>query len=122
MSQSERDLYKELRKLQRQNAKLKFIQALKPGVILYDSWGYEQTNVDFYKVLSIKGNKVTIQEIGHKQDGESTGSMSCYVLPDETSLIGEPLIKIVASDRININQSVSLRLWDGSRKYKSWYY
>ncbi len=43
---------------------------LKVGDLLSYSWGYDQTNVDFYEVLEVKGKRVvTIQEIGQQSDG-----------------------------------------------------
>jgi hypothetical protein len=37
--------------------------ALVPGLILYSSWGYDQTNIDFYIVLSVSGTFAKVQEI-----------------------------------------------------------
>lgn len=74
-----------------------------------------------YKVLSVDGAKVTIQEVGHKQEGESTSWASCYVMPQPDSFQGEPITKRVLGYRIIINESISLGLWDGNKKYSSWY-
>lgn len=42
------------------------------GDILYDSWGYEQTNVDFYQVIGVGKKTIEIQEISGKMV-ETTG-------------------------------------------------
>lgn len=34
-----------------------------PGAILMDSWGFEQTNVDFYCIVARKGDYVTVVEM-----------------------------------------------------------
>lgn len=99
-----------------------FLSKLAPGVILYDSWGYEQTNVEFYIVREIKGTKVKIQELGHTSEHRDEMScMSCYVMPDIHNPIGEVIEKTVKGSRIRICSSISLGLWDGEKKYKSWY-
>jgi hypothetical protein len=35
---------------------------VKPGQFFYSSWGYEQTNVDFYKVIAVTAKSVKIQQ------------------------------------------------------------
>jgi hypothetical protein len=32
--------------------------AIKPGDVFYDSWGYDQTNIDFYKVVQVSAQTV----------------------------------------------------------------
>ena len=47
---------------------------LKVGDILYSSWGYDQTNIDFYQVTAVGVHSVKIREIEQKVVGGSTGS------------------------------------------------
>lgn len=50
------------------------------GKVFYSSWGYDQTNVDFYQVVAIKGKKtVILQELN--SDYTATGSMCGEVKP-----------------------------------------
>ena len=53
------------------------------GSILYSSWGYDQTNIDYYKVTKISptGKTCKIVRIG-SQRLEETGFMSERVAPD----------------------------------------
>ena len=62
------------------------------GKIFYSSWGYEQTNIDFYKVIEVSpsGKTITLQPIGSKVQ-EVEGFCSEYVVPDESKIKGEPL-------------------------------
>lgn len=105
--------------------------AIKPGDILEDSWGYEQTNVEFYLVTKIiSACKIEIVELGHTET-ESNGSMSGYVVPDKDRRIGEPVQKTVSQNgyekvhggwHVKINNSVSLTAWDGRPCFQSsWY-
>ena len=62
------------------------------GKIFYSSWGYEQTNVDFYKVIDVSksGKTITLQKIG-SQIVAVNGYCSEEVIPNEERIIGEPL-------------------------------
>lgn len=53
------------------------------GTIFSESWGWEQTNVNFYEVVSRTEKMVTIREIGQKTVKEET-AMSSYVVADAT--------------------------------------
>jgi hypothetical protein len=104
---------------------IQFKEKITIGTILSASWGYEQTNVDFYKVININKNKtkITIIEIGQIKDhSKPSDDMSHHVLPDSNNIIGEAIEKMIKSDRIKINESISLGLWDGTPKYTSSYY
>ena len=58
--------------------------------ILYSTWGYDQTNVDFYKVLAVKGSFVTVREL--QQVKNYTGSMVGTALPvDAFAETGSPI-------------------------------
>jgi hypothetical protein len=48
-----------------ENAKAReeFINPYKAGDILYGSWGYDQTNIDFFQVVGVKNRSLQIREI-----------------------------------------------------------
>ena len=52
----------------------------KVGDILYSSWGYDQTNIEFFKVVKVSEFSVWIQEIG-KKVVEVTGWAHQNVVP-----------------------------------------
>ncbi len=54
--------------------------APKVGDILYSSWGYDQTNIEFFKVVKVSEFSVWIQEIG-KKVVEVTGWAHQNVVP-----------------------------------------
>jgi hypothetical protein len=59
------------------------------GDIFYDSWGYDQTNVDFYKVVKkVSPQVVLVRQVANKVT--SSGKGSDYVVPDE-KFISEPV-------------------------------
>ena len=51
------------------------------GTIFYASWGYDQTNIEFYKVIRKTATMVELRAIGQIYV-ESASSMSEYVMPD----------------------------------------
>ena len=114
----ELDAEKEIKRAEEE--RLKYMaesNKIQPGEILISSWGYEQTNIDFYIVLSRKNDFVTIQEIG--QQRRLTGDMSGVCSPDPTTIIGEPFRrKINRWGSVNLESYKSCMLWDG-REY-SW--
>ena len=58
------------------------------GDIFVSSWGYEQTNVTFYQVLSVHGKKtVTVREI--RANSEYTDSMVGFKTPVLNDFTGE---------------------------------
>lgn len=108
------------RKAERKN----FKSDLKAGDILSGTWGWEQTNVEFYKVLSKKGSTIEIRELGQKTVEGSTYShgMADMRLPGDNFVADAPIIKkLVRSAYIKINDCISLSKWDGRAEYCSWY-
>jgi hypothetical protein len=105
--------WKEKRKAEANRAKEEFKAKLVPGAILERVWGYEQTNVNFYQIISVKGSKVTFSEI-EKRNVEDCGYMSgkCVAVKDE--FIGEVKTTIVRGARLTVNDwdYVSM-FWDG---------
>jgi hypothetical protein len=53
---------------------------VKPGDIFFTSWGYDQTNIDFYKVVRVTKAKAEIVPIGAKRVDER--GTSNILIPD----------------------------------------
>ncbi len=86
----------------------------KIGQVLYDSWGYDQTNIDFYQVVGIGKKSIDIQEISGKfRDNQPSGysSMSAFVIPQINHFLNNPFKKriIVTSWRGNPSFNVKSR-------------
>lgn len=57
------------------------------GAILYDSWGWEQTNIDYYCIIDRKGEWVTVQKMKVQSTTEDMTLMVTTEIPlilDET--------------------------------------
>ena len=56
-------------------------EAYTVGDILYSSWGYEQTNVNFYKIIARKGDWITVQPMNAVKT--YTSDMAGHAVPGE---------------------------------------
>lgn len=113
----------------------------KIGEILYASWGYEQTNLDFYKVVAVTEKTVRIVEVSMKVKNQSGGygSMARMVSYDTTT--AKPLersyeikdqikgdIKKISTYECKGETYYQIRLkhanlykYNGEELYESWY-
>lgn len=95
---------------------------LKPGDILYSSWGYDQTNVDFYKVLSVTRRTATIIKVGLETVESNGPSDRVVAVPDHE--IGKPMKnKRVDTgwdrEMITIDSVSRAYLWDGTPRHQT---
>lgn len=122
-----REKAKAAEKSERAESKKAFVPTSAAGDIFVSSWGYEQTNVDFYLLESIKGKTGTFVKIGQYvvENSEGSGGMSCYVLPAAENIIGEPFKKLISNTQGTESfseRSRFVRKWSGDKQYNSWYY
>jgi len=93
------------------------------GTILHGSWGYEQTNPEFYQVVDRPSDfQAIIREIGHTRVSGSEGFDCCQVKPLKDNFIGEPLKKMIQPCGISFSL-FNLSPCDPNKEfYKSWGY
>jgi hypothetical protein len=79
--------------------------------VLYCSWGYEQTNVDYYQITKIITNHtIEVRKIrGQMTERGGSCSMSGYSRPVLDAFCGEPMQKRVLEDRQSIR--ISSHTW-----------
>jgi hypothetical protein len=111
------------RKAEKQQKRREFRHSLKVGDILVDSWGYDQTNIDYFQVVRAEEFFVTVRAIGAKRVPGSDGFMCCTVKPDKDNFIGPPQRKKVCqSNSIKTHSFSWARLCkEDSEHYNSWY-
>lgn len=95
---------------------------LQPGDILVSTWGYDQTNVDFYEVLKTTKNTATIEKIGQTVESEA-GFMSERVLPNTARRTGKiRRCKVDGRDNyISLTSYSCASKWDGTSVLQSHY-
>jgi hypothetical protein len=81
------------RKREVQEKRKAFQPSLQIGDVLRCSWGYEQTNIDYFQVTEARGAYVTIRKIA--ADSEDTLYMQGNCVPRVGAFIGEPMRKRV---------------------------
>lgn len=79
---------------ERQDKRKAFQHTLKVGDVLVNSWGYDQTNIDYFEVTAVVGKRmVEIREIGSQSN--ETLFMQGDSVPAPGHYIGEPMRKLV---------------------------
>lgn len=91
---------------------------LEVGMIVYASWGWEQTNIDWYKVVKRTDKRIHLQTL--KEVRVASGDMSGKTLPSEEIDETCPIIVAVANAaymKICANgYNKYLHVWDGRAK------
>ncbi|MDY7730080.1 MULTISPECIES: hypothetical protein [Acinetobacter] len=82
----------------------KFREELQVGDVLSTCWGYEQTNVEFYQVVSKKGAFCEVREIAKRS--HDTAFMQSEVSPKQNEFIGEPIKKKILDGYIMITSYI----------------
>ena len=92
--------------------------------IIWASWGYEQTNINYYIVIELVGKQsVKLIEIGKTEDYNSK-QMTGFCVPDLDNIIGKPFTRrVVEGSNVSVNSIIyagKLRyvVDDGKRIYK----
>lgn len=113
---------KHARKLAEKAARKANPHTLTVGAILYSSWGYEQTNIDFYQVVAVRGAAVDLRKITKDRKHHADDYGTCVANPGD--FCGE-VIKGKRPDHYNSVRLSSFERatpWDGRPLNWSSYY
>lgn len=115
------EAHKLQRKEERKKRAAEFSRKVKIGDVFYSSWGYEQTNIDFFEVIAVKGFTLVLKPIA-RRSVETTGWASESVVAAKGDYIGEAFTRrITDSGYIRIDDVRTASLWDGLPRERSWY-
>lgn len=96
------------------------------GDILYTSWGYDQTNVEFFQVVGKTAKTIKVREI--RADVKETGFMCGHSMPVKDDFQDRPWYgngrsEFTVQCRRYMRSPLygGLWKWDGEPKYTSWY-
>lgn len=97
-------------------------QQLEIGAILVASWGYDQTNVDFYVVVEMTAKTVKLLPM-YKYTRQSEGHCSMAGTTRATKDINfrSEVLKRKAASWIKVTDCSRAHLWNGKKQYESWY-
>lgn len=115
----------------RKQARKEFINPAKIGDILESSWGYDQTNIDYFQIVGVKGKSVVIREIGFESK-ESAGVWATYhVTPKKDGFLKDSpeLLRRVrpstytgdATYSVKVDECRTAYPWDGKPGYQTEY-
>lgn len=121
--QDRKEKHRAERKQRDEEARLAMINKIDVGTILYDSWGYDQTNVDFYQVTEKKGSTVTLRSIQAEQIEGSESFMSDMCRPVKDAFIGPEIPrKRISAYGVKVDQNNWARPIDDKVSFfRSWY-
>lgn len=92
------------------------------GDVLYDSWGYDQTNIDWFQVTKVKGKSIWLRRIAENNSDPGNCSYG-YTQPRRYEFIGSEFRKRVMPDgHVSSALRGCLFKWDGKPKYCSTYH
>lgn len=66
----------------KRQARAEFENPYKVGDFLYSSWGYDQTNREFYQVLEVRPTALLIQEVAQNRERTGYDSGTCSPIRD----------------------------------------
>jgi hypothetical protein len=112
-----------VRRLERLQARKEATHTLTAGDVVYSSWGYDQTNVDFYQVVRVVSAKsVELRQIAQEttEDGFMCGNTTA--LKDQF-LDRAPMVRRAEGERVmSIDRCRhSASKWNGKPQRCSWY-
>lgn len=95
--------------------------------VISSSWGYDQTNVDFYKVIAVKGSMIEIRQLSAETKEHNPGCMSGMISPVEPFEFHPDFPKVIrkkpgADGKFKLESwGRWCSPWDGKPKNCSWY-
>ena len=87
---------------------------VKVGDVFRSSWGYDQTNIDYYQVLSVSNKTATFCKIA--QLSENDGFLQGNCVPATNQFIGKPFKKLI--QKSSTESSAYIKIYSFANAYK----
>lgn len=91
-----------------------------PGVQVGDvfrcSWGYDQTNIDYYQVLSVSGKSAMVCRIGSQS--QDTAWLQGESVPNLGAFIGKPMRKLIQKYSVDSEPYITISSFETAYKMK----
>jgi hypothetical protein len=95
------------------------------GDLFYSSWGYDQTNIDFYQITAVKGKMIEARQIAGQSKYD--GPMHGHTKPNPGCFIGDSkryLVRFNSNDRPYFKVASYASAWpcqsDSSHFFSEW--
>jgi len=107
----------------RRAARAEFVNPYQVGQILYSSWGYDQTNIDYYEVIEVRPTTLVIRGLAQEHDRCNMSGGYCWPTPGRYLDDGQVArLTIYANGQHRIvspDADANLYLWNGEPMYFS---
>lgn len=93
------------------------VEGVKIGEVFVASWGYEQTNVDFYQVIGLTAKSVRLRAIAQERTADG------YTTPIENKFIGDVFTRRYDNKHkhVKIADYSHGRIWNGKPQHFTCY-
>lgn len=91
------------------------------GDVLVNTWGYDQTNVDYYQVTEVGARSVMVRAIEAKTADDGNQTMTGRSQPDRYKFTGPAMRKQLSEDGSIRFEFGGCRKWDGKASRYSYY-
>ena len=95
---------------------------IKVGDIFYTNWGYDQTNIDFYEVVAVRGTRIDMKELRQVLDSHS-GNYDAVLPAEGPDRFADDKVRTVSARADGTVTSLSSfeypTKWDGKPKYQT---
>jgi hypothetical protein len=90
---------------------------IKVGDIFVQTWGYDQTNADFFQVIKVNASSIVVRHIKSKETTSPNDNMYGTVVPlrgqfDEAPMLKKPY-EFMGRPSFRVNSYSSAQPWDG---------
>lgn len=97
------------------------VEGVEIGQVFVGSWGYEQTNIDFYQVVGVTAKSVRLHEIKQHKEWKKTESgaedrtAGGYATPLKNEFVGKAFTRRYDNEykSVKIADRNYARIWDG---------
>lgn len=106
----------------REQRKLTKDHDVKVGDIYYTSWGYDQTNIDFYEVVAVRGVRIDLKELHQRYVGHETNDDLVEPAQGPDRFKDDKIYTVSARADGTLTALSSfehLSKWDGKPKYQT---
>jgi len=92
-----------------------FERAIETGDVLVSSWGYEQTNVDFYQVVGATAKSLKLRRIKQENSWNTDRTSGGKTIPKVNDFSGEVFTRRYSPDRdyVKIADRMYASKWNG---------
>lgn len=88
------------------------MHSVNAGDVFYCSWGYEQTNISYFQINSVKGNKISYHEIRAEKTYDGIMCGHCIPIKDDAAATKNAVL------RVTVDGSASFKAFSFAYAYR----